>query len=134
MSRKKYAVIFRLFQIAPILALLHILIFKFGVSAQTYQEFHYPIYGIYLFFLILSLAILLFLIRIKETKPEQIGFVFLVLISIQFALSYIFLMPVLEREGASVYIEKINFFVIFIIFLALEVFLTSRLLNDKQGK
>ncbi|UUC46252.1 hypothetical protein [Flavobacterium cerinum] len=131
MSRKKYAVILRLFQIAPIIALLHILIFKFSISDTVYKEFQYPLYGVYLFFFILSLAIMLFLIRIKETKPEQIGFVFLVLITIKFALSYVFLMPVLEQGTAGAYIEKVNFFVIFIIFLAVEVFLTSRLLNDK---
>lgn len=131
MSRKKYAVLLRLFQIAPIIAVLHILIFKFSISASVYQEFQYPLYVVYLFFLLLSLGILLFLIRIKETKPEQIGFVFLVLISIKFALSYAFLMPVLEQNTDGAYIEKVNFFMIFIIFLALEVFLTSRLLNDK---
>lgn len=132
MSRKKYAVLIRLFQIVPILAVLHILIFKFCISAPVYQEFQYPLYGVYLFFFILSLGILLILIRIKETKPEQIGFVFLVLISIKFALSYAFLMPVLEQHTDGAYVEKVNFFMIFIIFLALEVFLTSRLLNDKE--
>lgn len=131
MSRKKYAVILRLFQIAPIIALLHILIFKFSISDTVYKEFQYPLYGVYLFFFILSLGILLILIRIKETKPEQIGFVFLVLITIKFALSYIFLLPILKSTMIDVYVEKINFFMIFIVFLVLEVILTSRLLNDK---
>lgn len=131
MSRKKYDVILRLFQIMPAVALLHILIFQFGIPSQTYQAFHYPVYTVYLFFFILSLVLLFILIKINETKPEQLGFVFLVLISIKFALSYIFLLPVLRDNTESAYMEKINFFMIFIAFLAVEVVLASRLLNKK---
>ncbi|MBN9285331.1 MULTISPECIES: hypothetical protein [unclassified Flavobacterium] len=131
MSRKKYDVILRLFQIMPAVALLHILIFQFGIPSQTYQAFHYPVYTVYLFFFILSLVLLFILIKINETKPEQLGFVFLVLISIKFALSYIFLLPVLQDNTESTYMEKINFFMIFIAFLAVEVVLASRLLNKK---
>ncbi|WP_177730832.1 hypothetical protein [Flavobacterium inviolabile] len=131
MSRKKYDVILRLFQIMPAVALLHILIFQFGIPSQTYQVFHYPVYTVYLFFFILSLVLLFILIKINETKPEQLGFVFLVLISIKFALSYIFLLPVLQDNTESAYMEKINFFMIFIAFLAVEVVLASRLLNKK---
>lgn len=131
MSRKKYDVILRLFQIMPAVALLHILIFQFGIPSQTYQAFYYPVYTVYLFFFILSLVLLFILIKINETKPEQLGFVFLVLISIKFALSYIFLLPVLQDNTESAYMEKINFFMIFIAFLAVEVVLASRLLNKK---
>ena len=131
MSRKKYDVILRLFQIMPAVALLHILIFQFGIPSQTYQAFHYPVYTVYLFFFILSLVLLFILIKINETKPEQLGFVFLVLISIKFALSYIFLLPVLQDNTESTYMEKINFFMIFIAFLAVEVVLASRLLKKK---
>ncbi|ODS80161.1 MAG: hypothetical protein BGO42_12200 [Flavobacterium sp. 40-81] len=115
----------------PAVALLHILIFQFGIPSQTYQAFHYPVYTVYLFFFILSLVLLFILIKINETKPEQLGFVFLVLISIKFALSYIFLLPVLQDNTESTYMEKINFFMIFIAFLAVEVVLASRLLNKK---
>jgi hypothetical protein len=46
--------------------------------------------------------------------------------------AYIFVKPILNLNLPKTPIEKINFFVIFIYFLAIETLVTIRILNNKQ--
>jgi hypothetical protein len=71
------------------------------------------------------------LIRIGKNSKEQIGYAFLLLTAVKMALSYVLVRPILEasKENPT---EKVNFFAIFILFLAIEAYYTARLLNNKQ--
>lgn len=134
MDRKKYKTIFTLLIIASLLTVLNILILKYLVSKEVYESFHYPLPLLYLIFTALSGLILWIQIKIKKNNSEQIGYVFLLTTSVKMGLCYALLYPILNQDRESLYFEKINFFIIFVLFLAIEVVLTSRLLNDNDKK
>lgn len=134
MDRKKYKTIFILLSIAPLLTVFNILILKYLVSAEVYQSFHYPLPLLYLLFTAASALILWIQIKIKKNNPDQIGYVFLLTTSVKMGLCYALLYPILNQVSESYYFEKINFFIIFVLFLAIEVVLTSRLLKDEDKK
>lgn len=132
MDWKKYASLYYLFLIALPTALLNFLILKFLFPAAIYASFHYSVFTLYLLFALASAVILLVLIKIKEKNQEQIGYVFLVVTSVKLVLCYLLLLPVLNKAVIESNSEKINFFMIFILFLAIEVFFTSKLLNNTK--
>jgi len=94
-------------------------------------DFIYPLPLVYLFFLVLSLLIIAVLVKVGKKNKEQIGYAFLLLTGVKMALSYAFGRPIITKLGENP-TEKINFFMIFILFLAIEAYYTARLLNNKQ--
>jgi hypothetical protein len=46
--------------------------------------------------------------------------------------AYAVLYPILHLPGAEAKIEKIDFFIVFALFLAIETVVTIRILNNKQ--
>ena len=135
MNWREYSTIFTLLIIAPILAGFHMLIINYLVDAEIYQAFHYSLPLLYSLFTAASAIILLIGIITKHRSPEQVGNVFLVTTSVKLALCYALIYPIMNTDTSSAHFEKINFFVIFILFLAIEVVLTSKLLkeDDKKG-
>jgi hypothetical protein len=81
--------------------------------------------------LVFSIVILGVLIKISIKNKEQLGYAFLFFTSAKMAASYFFARPII-RHSAENPTEKVNFFVIFILFLAIEAYYTARLLNNKQ--
>lgn len=134
MKGKKYTAIFTLLIIVPILAVVNILVLKYLVSDAIYQSFHYPLPLLYSLFTLASVLILMIQIKMQKNNADQIGYVFLLTTSVKMGLCYALLYPILNEDSQSAHFEKINFFVIFILFLAIEVVLTSRLLNDGNKK
>ena len=105
-------------------------ILKF-LQADT-SSFIYPIYLLIGFFAITSLLIVLFLKRISKKNINNVGFIYLFLTSLKLFVAYIFLNPILNSTSFSASKEKINFFIIFILYLTIETVLTIRILNNKQ--
>lgn len=132
MDWKKYASLYYLFLIALPIALFNFLILEFLLPAAVYASFYYSVFTLYLLFALASAIILLVLIKIKDKNQEQIGYVFLVVTSVKLVLCYLLLLPVLNKVATDSNSEKINFFMIFILFLAIEVFFTSKLLNNTK--
>lgn len=107
----------------------NMLVFQFGLVSAP--EFYYPLPVTYLFFLVFSVIILGVLIKISQKNKEQLGYAFLFLTSAKMAASYFFARPIIKHSLVNP-TEKVNFFVIFILFLAIEAYYTARLLNNKQ--
>lgn len=128
----KYSAIFKVGIATLVFTVLHLLLFQIPYLKEISSTFFYQILVVYLFFLVLSVIILLVLIKVNETAKEQLGYVFLLATSIKLGLSYVFLLPILNEKTINGFPEKINFFGIFILYLAIEVFYTIRLLNNKQ--
>ena len=95
------------------------------------STFIYPVPLIYLFFYIFSAVILAALITISKKNMGQLGYVFLILTTIKMGASYFLVKPILAKTIA-VPVEKVNFFIVFTLFLAVEAYFTARLLNNKQ--
>lgn len=117
--------------IGVILAIVNSLLYFSPEMASSQENFIYPLPVTYGFFLVLSLIILGILLRVNETNKDQLGFAFLLLTGIKMAISYFMARPILSKATADS-TEKINFFVIFLMFLVIEAYYTARLLNKKQ--
>ncbi|QYJ69085.1 DUF6168 family protein [Flavobacterium litorale] len=116
--------------IAAVLLVANILIYEQPELQATKQTFIYALPTMYLFFFGFTVAILVALIITGKKSKEQIGYVFLFLTATKMGLSYLFARPILNKVVDDP-TEKINFLVVFILFLAIEAYYTARLLNNK---
>lgn len=98
----------------------------------NFKNFYYSIAFLYLIFFGISALLYLILLIVKKKNFEIVGMVFLFGTFTQMLLGYLILRPILENKSEEVIIEKINFFIIFILFLLFETLLTVRLLNEKR--
>jgi len=95
-------------------------------------SFYYSIETLYLLFLVLSIMVFVVLLKVKERSFDNVGMSFLLSTSIKMIVCYVILKPILQVTSEENTLEKINFFMMFIIFLAIETILTIRILNEKQ--
>lgn len=116
--------------LAGLAYLLHKIIFY--VLHINDQAFHYSIETLYLLFLGLSTIVFIVLLKVKERSFDNVGMSFLLGTSIKMVFCYLILRPLLQVSTQNNMIEKKNFFVMFILFLAIETILTIRILNEKQ--
>lgn len=109
---------------------LHKLIFYiFKISQET---FYYSLERLYAVFFVLSFVIIFILLKIKERNFDQLGMSFLLLTSSKMVFYYFLLKPILKIRLYDIQTEKINFFVLFVLFLTIEVVVTIRILSEKQ--
>lgn len=132
MDVKKYKPILEIAVIAIPLFIIHKIIFSFSSLANTAEMFQYTLEQLYGFFLIASVLIIFALIIIKEKNLDNVGYAFMLLTCIKMAVSYFMLRPILQNVSQSQHSEKFNFFIIFMLFLAIETMIAVRLLNNKQ--
>jgi len=129
---KKYIGIFIKTTIIAVAALvLNLLIYLIPGPAKQQALFIYPLPLIYLFFFVFSVIILAVLINVSKKNANQLGYVFLFLTGVKMAASYFFAKPIISQT-IDTPTEKVNFFAVFILFLAIEAYFTARLLNNKQ--
>lgn len=132
MNIKKYRPILEVIFLSILVYLAHKLVFFLNENHPNLQGFHFPIEVVYGFFFICSLLIILILIKVNEKNIDNVGFTFLLVTFIKMALSYIILSPILNSGNLNVRTEKIDFFIIFALFLTIETIVTVRILNNKQ--
>ena len=95
-------------------------------------QFLYSIPLLYISFCLSSLLIVFILYRIKKVSIDNVGYSYLFLTSLKMVVLYLFLRPILASNLPKTPTEKMNFFILFIYFLAIETFVTIRILNNKQ--
>jgi len=132
MNFKKYRPILEVVFISIVVYLIHKLLFFLNDINPNFQGFHFPIEIIYGFFLICSILIILILIKVKSKNIDNVGYTFLLVTFIKMAISYTVLSPILHSENPNLETEKLNFFIIFALFLTIETIVTIRILNNKQ--
>ena len=131
MNLKKYQPVLEVISLSIIVYLLHKLFFLLNQSNPKFQGFYYPIEIIYGFFCSCSVIILLILLKVKAKSIDNVGYTFLWGTCIKMAISYAVLLPILNSESQNLAIEKMNFFFVFAVFLAIETIITIRILNNK---
>ena len=124
--------LFTIILIAVLGLIIHKLMFFLLVAKTIEDNFIYSITLLYGLFSIFSLLILGVLIKVKERNIDNVGYTFLLLTSIKLVVAYLLIHPILKASLNQTPLEKINFFIIFIYFLATETILTIRILNNKQ--
>ncbi|WP_291099251.1 MULTISPECIES: hypothetical protein [unclassified Flavobacterium] len=132
MKLKKYQAIFEVIFLSILVYLLHKLFFYLNGNNPKYQNFHFPIEVVYGFFFGFSILLLFILIRVKAKNIDNVGYTFMLLTFIKMAVSYMILSPILHSGNSNAITEKINFFITFALFLAIETVVTIRILNNKQ--
>jgi len=123
--------LFTIILIAVLGLIIHKLMFFLLVAKTIEDNFIYSITLLYGLFSIFSLLIVGVLIKIKERNIDNVGYTFLLLTSIKLVVAYLLIHPILKASLNQTPLEKINFFIIFIYFLATETILTIRILNNK---
>jgi len=132
MTLKKYQPILEVIFLSILVYLAHKLVFFFNENNPKFQSFHFPIEVVYGFFFICSLLIIRILIKVKEINIDNVGYTFLLVTCIKMAISYAVLSPILHSGNSNLKTEKIDFFIIFALFLTIETIVTVRILNNKQ--
>ena len=132
MNLKKYQPILEILLFSGLVYIAHKLVFFLNNNNPKFQNFYFPIETIYGFFFICSVIILFTLIKVKTKNIDNVGYTFLLVTCVKMALSFALLSPILHSGNPNVRIEKVNFFIIFALFLTIETIVTVRILNNKQ--
>lgn len=132
MKIKRYQPIIEVTLLSVLVYVAHKLVFILNENNPNLQGFHFPIEVVYGFFYICSLLIIFILIKIHQKNIDNVGYTFLLVTFLKMGLSYLILSPILISENPNLKTEKINFFVIFALFLTIETIFTIRILNKKQ--
>lgn len=130
MLLKNHKPILHLFFLTAGAYIVHKAVFLiFGIQDQN---FHYTIELLYLIFFAFASVLFVILLKFKTTHFDNIGMLFMGGTFIQMFFLYFVLRPILMDKLQNMAIEKINFFITFILFLIFETLLTIRLLNEKR--
>lgn len=130
MNLKKLYQFLTLLGISVLLYAIHKMVF-YGFSIKQ-ESFHYSLEMLYLFFFVLSAIILMVLLIIKGRSFDNVGMSFLLATSVKMIFCYLVLRPLLKTPSPENPIERINFFILFIVFLIIDTLFTIRLVNEKQ--
>lgn len=130
MNLKSLSPFLILLGVAILLCAIHKMVFySFNIN---HEHFHYSLETLYSFFFVFSAIIFKVLLIVKERSFDNVGMSFLLATSIKMIFCYLILRPILQISQSNDSTEKINFFMLFIIFLTIETLFTIRLVNEKQ--
>lgn len=132
MNLKKIQPILEVLFLSTLVYLIHKLVFFLNDGNPKLKGFNFSIETIYEFFFICSVIIVFILIKVKEKNIDNVGYTFLLVTCTKMAVSYAVLSPILHSGNPNVRIEKLNFFIIFALFLTIETIVTVRILNNKH--
>lgn len=132
MNLKIHQPILNLFLVSIVFYLIHKTVFYIFKAKLSTVDFIYSLETLYTLFLLFSAIIVFVLIKINQKNINNVGMVFLVLTSVKMVICYFLLYPISSKSLVRISIEKTNFFVMFILFLAIETIVTIRILNNKQ--
>ncbi len=112
--------------------LIHKLAFFF-LDYQTIESaFQYSLFQVYLFFLFCSVCIVFILIQVKKRDLDNVGNGFLLLTLIKIGIAFLFANPIVSSTSKFKEIERMDFFIVFAVFLTIETMATIGILNNKQ--
>lgn len=98
---------------------------------QNFNLFSYSLETIYVVFCAFSVAILVTLLIVNSRNKDVVGLTFLLITSVKAGIILFVFSDIISSSNKNT-LERINFFVVFILFLTIETLITIRLLNKKQ--
>jgi hypothetical protein len=132
MNFKNYVSVLYFLLFSVTLYIIHKLLFNIVGTEIKSEQFYYSLEYLYAFFTGMGVLIIFSLIMVFKNAPDFVGMAFLVATNINLIFSYIVVRPILAKTTEGVKMEKINFFGIFILFLAIEIVLTAKMLNNSR--
>jgi hypothetical protein len=130
MNLQNYKPLLNLVLLAVLAYILHKIVF-YALNIND-SAFHYTLETLYVLFLGLSTIVFIVLLKVRERSFDNVGMSFLLSTSVKMIFCYLILRPLLQVSTQNNAIERKNFFMMFILFLAIETILTIRILNEKQ--
>lgn len=100
-------------------------------SGASLSDMGYTLEKLYAFEFLFSIIIFIALNGIKNSLPENLGFVFLGFITLRLIASYLFVQSALDHEQVD-QIFKFNFLGTVLVFLAGDAFVAYNILNKKN--
>lgn len=111
---------------------IHKLVFAQFLPINVERKFIYSLELLYCFFFFSSVLISAILFAVNRKNINNVGFTFLFLTVAKMGIAFFFLQPILNSPETQIAIEKKNFLVVFLIFLAIETVVAVKILNNKQ--
>lgn len=99
--------------------------------SANFKEYQFSLEFIYLLFFVFSIVIVLLLLFVNQKSKDNVGMTFMLATTVKAIVCYIVFSKIITSENQNT-VERINFFVLFILFLIIETLITIRLLNKKQ--
>jgi hypothetical protein len=134
MKLKKFQPLLEVFVASFLFFGLHKVFLYFNENNRNYQNFHFSLETIYSFFFGCSFIIIFILILVKEKSIDNVGNAFLLTTCLKIGISFVLLNPILSSGNPNIGFEKMNFFVIFALFLIIETVVTIRILNSNEKR
>lgn len=98
---------------------------------QNFKLFSYSLETIYTVLCVFSIIILVILLIVNSRNKDVVGLTYLLITSIKAGILFFIFSDIISSSNKNS-VERINFFIVFILFLAIETLITIRLLNKKQ--
>lgn len=98
---------------------------------SNFELYQVSLAFIYFIFTLFSIVILITLLIVNQKNKDVVGMTFMLITTFKTILSYVLFSKIITGDNENT-IERINFFVVFILFLIIETLITIRLLNKKQ--
>lgn len=98
---------------------------------QNFEQYSSSLESIYSVFFGFSVLILTTLIIVNSINKDIVGMTFLLITTVKAGISLFIFSEIISSSNKNS-VEKMNFFIVFILFLAIETLITIRLLNKKQ--
>lgn len=114
---------------SAILYFLHRIALSQMESGDLIRGFFYSLETVYLFFTACSMLILSAVLFVRRRNLDATGQAFIAATFVKMVLAYGFLYPALSTDSPSAGPGKMNFFLVFMLFLMLETIVCTRLLN-----
>ncbi len=121
-----------LFIISIIAFVINFFLVENVVPKHELVKWTYSIANLYSMFFVFSVVIMSLLLFVRTKNLDYVGYTYLIASSVKMGIAYFLLRPILATTTDENSTEKINFFIVFICFLAIETLLTIRILNNKQ--
>lgn len=121
-----------LFIISIIAFVINFFLVENVIPKHELVKWTYSIANLYSMFFVFSVFIMSLLLFVRTKNLDYVGYTYLIVTSVKMGIAYFLLRPILATTTDENSTEKINFFIVFICFLAIETLLTIRILNNKQ--
>jgi len=108
---------------------LHFLYHSITKELPLWDTAHMQLWQIYALQFLLSALVVVAVVGIGNSMPNNLGFVFLGFLTLKIAANYLVLRPVLNA-GSDASFFKYNFLIVFFLFMIFDVYVTYRVLNQ----
>lgn len=111
---------------------LYKLVFNLFNYNQKEALFMHSLTFLFVLFASISCTIIVILQIVKIKNFDSVGYAFMALTSLKIGILLFWAQPILRNIAEIAKFEKINFFILFALFLAIETIVAAQILNNKQ--